>query len=160
MKLCVLKSDFDVLIESCCFHLLTSVWLFETPWPAHTRPPCLRCLPEFSQTCVHWVSDAIKTSYSLSLPSPLALNLSSIRVFSSLTQLFTSGGQSIAASASVLPMNIRGWFPLGLTGLISLLSKELSRVFSSIVIWTHQFFAAQSSLWSNSHIHTWLLKKL
>ena len=75
--------------------------------------------------------------------------------------LFASSGQSIGAwsSASVLPMNIRGWFPLGLTGLISLLSKELSRVFSSIVIWTHQFFAAQSSLWSNSHIHTWLLEK-
>ena len=72
---------------------------------------------------------------------------------------FTSGGQSIASvSASVLPMNIQGWFPLGLTGLIPLLSKGLSRVFSS-TIWKHQFFGAQPSLQSSCHIHTWLLGK-
>ena len=73
----------------------------------------------------------------------------------------TSGGQSIWASvsASVLPMNIQGWFSLGLTGLISLLSKGLSRVFSSTVVQKHQFFGAQPSLWSNSHIHTWLQEK-
>ena len=65
-----------------------------------------------------------------------------------------------SASASVLPMNIQGWFPLGLTGLISLLSKGLSRFFSSTTIWKHQFFGAQPSLWSYSHIHTWLLEKL
>ena len=58
------------------------------------------------------------------------------------------------ASASVLPMNIQGWLPLGLTGLISLLSKGLSRVFSSTTIQKHQFFVSQPSLWSNSHIHT------
>ena len=75
------------------------------------------------------------------------------------SQLFTSGGQSIGASASVLPMNIQGWFPLGLTGLISLLSKGLSRMFSSTIVWKHQFFAAQPSLWSSCHIHTWLLEK-
>ena len=65
--------------------------------------------------------------------------------------LFTSDGQSTGASvsASVLPMNIQGWFPLGLTGLISLLSKGLSRVFSSMTVWKHQFFSAQPSLWSN-----------
>ena len=75
--------------------------------------------------------------------------------------LFASGGQSIGASAlaSVLPMNIKGWFPLGLTGWISLQSKGLSRIFSSTTVWKHQFFGAQSSLWSNSHICTWLLKK-
>ena len=75
--------------------------------------------------------------------------------------LFTSGSQStgVSASASVLPMNIQGWFPLGLTGLISLLSKGLARVFSSNTIWKHQFFGVQSSLWFNSHICTWLLKK-
>ena len=75
--------------------------------------------------------------------------------------LFASGGQSIGvlASASVLSMNIQSWFPLGFTGLISLLSKGLSRVFSSIVIWKHQFFSTQPFLWSNSHIHEWLLKK-
>ena len=57
-------------------------------------------------------------------------------------------------------MNIRGWFPLGLTGLSSLLSKGLLRVFSTTTIQKHQFFSAQPSLWSNSHIHTWLLEKL
>ena len=77
------------------------------------------------------------------------------------SQLFASGGQSIgaSASASVLPINIKDWFPLGLTGLMSLLSKGLSRVFSSTRIWKHQVFSAQPYLWSNSHIHTWLLKK-
>ena len=63
---------------------------------------------------------------------------------------FTSGGQSIWVSASVLPMNIQGWFPLGLTGLISLLSKGLWRIFSSTTIRKHQFFSAQPSWWSNS----------
>ena len=74
---------------------------------------------------------------------------------------FASGSQSIGASAlaPVLPMNIQGWFSLGLTGLISLLSKELSRVFSSTTVWKHQFCSAQLSLWSNSHIHAWLLEK-
>ena len=75
--------------------------------------------------------------------------------------LFASGGQRIRASAlaSVLPMNIQDWFLLRLTGLISLLSKGLSRVFSSTTIQKHQFFSAQSSLWSYSHICTWLLEK-
>ena len=78
-----------------------------------------------------------------------------------MSQLFTLGGQSIgiSASASVLPMNIQGWFPLGLTGWISLLSKGLSRVFSNTTIQKHQSFSAQPSLWSRSHIHTWLLDK-
>ena len=75
--------------------------------------------------------------------------------------LFTSGGQSTGASgsASVLPMNIQGWFPLERTGWISLQSKGLSRVFSSIRVWKHQFFGAQLYLWPNSHIHMWLLEK-
>ena len=72
-----------------------------------------------------------------------------------MSHLFESGGQSIGASASVLPMNIQGWFPLGLIGLISLLSKGLSRVFSTTIVWKHQFFSAQPSLWSSSHIRTW-----
>ena len=75
--------------------------------------------------------------------------------------LFMSGSQSTGASASgsVLPVNIQDWFPLGLMGLISLLSKGLSRVFSNTTIQKHQFFSAQPSLQSNSHIHTWLLEK-
>ena len=74
---------------------------------------------------------------------------------------FILGGQSIgaSASASVLSMNIHVWFPLRLTGLISLLSKWLSRVFSSTTVWKHQFFGAQLSLWSSPHIPTWLLGK-
>ena len=100
-------------------------------------------------------------------------NLSSVVPFSSCPQslpasgffpmshLFASGGQVIGASdsAPVLPMNIQGWFPLGFTGFISLQSKGLSRVFSRTIIQKHQFFGAQLSSQSNSHIHTWLLGK-
>ena len=76
-------------------------------------------------------------------------------------RVFASSGQSIgaSASASVLPMNSPGRFPLGLTGLISLQSKGLSRVFSNTTIWKPYFFSTQPSLWSNSHMHTWLLEK-
>ena len=78
-----------------------------------------------------------------------------------MSQLFASGGQSIgvSASTSVLPMNIEDWSPLGWTGWISLQSKGLTRVFSNITVQKHQFFGAQLSLWSDSHIHTWLLEK-
>ena len=84
----------------------------------------------------------------------------SIRVFFNELALHI-GGQNIGASAStsVLPMNIQDWFALGLTGFISLLSKRFLKVFSSTTIWEHQFFSPQHSLWSNSHIHTWLLEK-
>ena len=84
-----------------------------------------------------------------------ALNLSQNQGLFQWVIFFTSDGQSTgaSASASVLPMNIQGCFPLGLTGLISLQSKGLSRVFSSTTIQEHQFYGAQSSLWSNSHIH-------
>ena len=78
-----------------------------------------------------------------------------------MSRLFASCGQSSGASASVsvLPVNIQGWFPLGLTDLISLLSKGLSGVFYSTTAQKHQFFGAQPSLWSSSHIHTWLLER-
>ena len=123
--------------------------------------PVLHCLPEFAKAWVHWVHDAIPLSHSLSPLSP-ALNLFEHQgLFQWKRQLFVSGGQSIGVSAwaSVLPMNIQGWFPLGWTGLISLLSKGLSRVFASIVFQKHKFFGALPSLWSSSHIHTWLLEK-
>ena len=83
----------------------------------------------------------------------LPLVFPSIRSFL-MSQLFASGSQSIGASASVLPVNIQDWFPFGLTGLISLQFKGLSRVFSNTTVQKHQFFGAQSSSWSNSHIHT------
>ena len=78
-----------------------------------------------------------------------------------LKRLSSSSSPSIGtlASASDLPMNIQCWFPLGLTGLISLLSKELSRVFSSTTVWKHQSFGAQPFLWFSSHFCTWLLEK-
>ena len=90
-------------------------------------------LPEFAQTHVHWVSDAIKPSHPLSLPSPPALNLFQNQGLFQWVGSSYHGGQSIGASpsASVFPMNIQDWFPLGLAGLISLASNGLSRVFSS-----------------------------
>ena len=123
---------------------------------------------QLAQTHAHWVGDAIQPlSFSVTLCSPPS---SSVTPFSCpqscpasgafpMSQLFASGGQSIGASASVLPINIYGWFPLGLTGLISLLSKGSSRVLSNTTVWKHQFFGAQFSLWSSSHICTWLLEK-
>ena len=83
----------------------------------------------------------------------------SIRVFSNELALHNRWPKYWSFS-SVLPVSIQCWFPLALTGLISLLSKGLSRVFSSTTLWKHQFFVAQSSLCSNSHICTWLLRKL
>ena len=86
---------------------------------------------------------------------------SSIRVF--IFQCVNSSHQvtsyGVLVSESVLPLNFQDWFPLGLTDLISLQSKGLSRVFSNTTVQKHQFFSAQLSLWSNSHIHTWLLEK-
>ena len=97
-------------------------------------------LPELAQTHVHWVSDAIQPPHPLSSPS-LAFSLSQHQGLP-MSQFFASGGQIIeaSASASVLPRSIQGWFPLGLTGLISLQSKGLSRVFSNTTIQKHQFF--------------------
>ena len=114
-------------------------------------------LLEFTKTHVHWVSDAIQQSHPLSSLSP-HFSLSQHQGLQ-MSQFFESGGQSIgvSASASVLPMNIQDWFPLGWTGWISLQSKGLSRVFSKTTVQKHQFFSARLSLWSKSHIHTWLL---
>ena len=117
--------------------------------------------PESTQTYIHRVGNTIQPSHPLSSPFPPTLNLSQHQVFFPICQLFASGGQNIgaSASASVLPMNIQDWFPLAWTGLISLQSKGLSRVFSSTTVQKHQFFSAQPSLWSNCHICTWLLEK-
>ena len=111
--------------------------------------PVLHYLSEFAQIHVHWVGDAIQTSNPLSLPSPPALDLSQHQFFfffSPVSQLFTSGRQSIGTSASVLEINIQGWFSLGLIGLISLQPRRLSKVFSSTTIQNHHFFSTQLSL--------------
>ena len=118
-------------------------------------------LLEFAQVHVHWISDAIQPSLSVSIffclqPFPASGSFP-------VSQLFASGGQSIGASVPVLAMSIQIWFPLRLTGFISLLSKGLSRVFSRTTVQNHkffsQFFIAQPSLWFSSHIHTWLLER-
>ena len=107
-------------------------------------------LPKLTQIHVHRVSDAIQPLHPLSSPSPPAFNLSILAASGSflMNQFFTSDGQSIgvSASASVLPMNLQGWFPLEWTGWISLQSKTLSRVFSNNTVWKHQFFGVPLSL--------------
>ena len=95
-------------------------------------------------------SDAIFSSFPQPFPASGSIPMK---------RLATSDGQSTRASASGLPMNIQNWFLLGLTGLISLLSKGFSKVFCSTTIQKHQFSNTQPSLWSNSHIHIWLLEK-
>ena len=117
-------------------------------------------LPEFTQTHVHWVGDAIQLSHPLSSPSPPAPKPSQHQSFP-MSQLFAWGGQStgVSASASLLPKKSQGWSPSEWTGWISLQSKGLSRVFSDTTVQKHQFFSTQLSSQSNSHIHTWSLEK-
>ena len=113
-------------------------------------------LPEPIQTHVHLVGEAIQPYHPLSSPSPPVISLSQ---YQGLFKWVSCSHQVATASASVLTMNIQDWFPIGLTGLISLQSKQLWRVFSNTTVPKHQFFGAQLSLWSNSHTHTWLLEK-
>ena len=133
-------------------------------WPhglQHARLPCPSPTPRAcSNSCPsgQWCHPTISSSV---VPFPSCLQSSSASGSFPMNWLFTSGDQSIGASdlASVLPMTIQDWFPLGLTGWISLQSKGLSRVFSNTTVQKHQFFNSKLSLWSNSHIHTWLLEK-
>ena len=143
----------------CCCLVAQSRWLFVTLWTAahqaslfitipricsNSCPLSQWCHPSISSSVVHFSSCFQSFPASGSFP---------------VSQLFTSRGQSIGASASVLPVNIKGWFLSGLTGSISLQSKGLSRVFSNTTVQKHQFFSAQPSLWSSSYIRTWLLEK-
>ena len=129
----------------------------DSSWPhglQHTRLPCPSSSPWVCpRSCpLSWWCHSTISFCLQSFPASGSFSMS---------WFFASGGQSIGASASVsiLPMNIQGWFPLRLTGLISLLSKALSRVFSSTTVWKHLFFGTLPSLWSNSHICIWLLEK-
>ena len=117
-------------------------------------------LPESTQTHVHRVGDAIQPSHPLSSPSPPASNPSQHQSFP-MSQLFAWGGQSIGVSAlaSALSKNTQDRSPFQRTGWISLQSKGLSGVFSNTTVQKHQFFSAQLSSQSNSHIHTWPLEK-
>ena len=163
MNVWILHSLFYVvgIIYCCCLvsrSCLTLCYPVDWSKPASST---LHCLLEFSKTHVHRFSDAIQSSHLLLPTSPTAFCLSRHQ------RLFQWIGSShhlakfleLQLLASVLPMNIRGWFPLGLTYLISLQSKRLSRIFSNTTVQQHQFFSTQPSLWSNSHIHIWLLEK-
>ena len=127
----------------------------------HARPPCPSPAPRvYSNPCPssRWCHPAISSSVVPFSSCPQSLPASGSFPIS---QLFSSGGQSIgvSASASVLPMNTQDWSPLGWTGWTPLQSKGLSRVFSNTTVQKHQFFGAQLSSQSNSHIQTWPLKK-
>ena len=114
--------------------------------PQHARPPCLSLSPRVCSDSwpLSWWSHPTTSSFVI----PFSSSPQSFQASGSfpMNWLFASGNQSIRASASVLPMNVQGWFPLGLTGLTSLLSKRLSRLFSSIMVQRHQFFGTQSSI--------------
>ena len=123
------------------------------PCPSPTSGSCSNSCP-----LSWWWHPTISSSV---IPLSSCLQFFSASGCFQMSQLFTSGGQSIgaSASASILPVSIQDWFPLGLTGWISLQSKGLSRAFSNTTIQKHQFFGSQPSFWSNSHIYTWLLQK-
>ena len=155
-KFSTLAGTCVVIVQS-----LSCVRLFASPWTAACQASLsftisVSLLKDMSIESVMPCNDLILclplSSCSQSFPG-----LGSFLI----SQLFASGGQSLGASAPVLvlPMNVQRRFPLELTGLISSLSKGLSRVYSSITVWKHQFFNTQPSLWSTSHIHTWLLGK-
>ena len=126
----------------------------------HARPPCTSPTPRVHPSSCpssRWCHPAISSSVvpfscPQSLPPSESLPMS---------QLFAWGGQStgVSASASVLPKNTQDWSPLGWTGWISLKSKGVTSIFSNTTVQKHQFFGAQPSSQSNSHIHTWLLEK-
>ena len=137
---------------------LSRVWVFATHELQQTRTPCPSPPPRIHPNpcpSSRWCHPAISSSVVSFSSCPQSFQASGSFQMS---QLFTSGGQSIGASAStsVPPMNTQDWSPLGWTGWISLQSKELSRVFSNTTVQKHQFFGIQFSLQSNSHIHTWL----
>ena len=140
---------------------LSHVSLFATLWTTtHQASLYIPTSRGYTNSCPShwWCHPNISPSFV-----PFSSRLQSCPALGSfpMIQFFTLGGQSIgvSASTSVIPMNIQDWFPLGLTGLISLQSKGLSRGFSNTTVQKHQFFSAQLSSPSNSHIHTWLLGK-
>ena len=160
-----LKRQFNLFIFKNLSSIQFSCSVVSNPlWPhesQHARPPCPSQTPGvYSNTCPssQWCHPAISSSVVPFSSCPQSLPASGSFPVS---QLFAWGGQSIgvSASASVLPMNTQDWSALGWTGWISLQSQGLSRVFSNTTVQKHQFFSAQLSSQSNSHIHTWPLEK-
>ena len=152
-----MKSD-----QIISYQWLSRVWLFVNQELQHARPPCLSPTPGVHPNpCAlsWWCHPAISSSVVSFSSCPQSFP--ALGSFP-LSQLFASGGQSIgvSASTSVLPMNTQDWSLWGWTGWISLQSKGLSRVFSNTTVQKHQFFSAQLSSQSNSHIHTWPQEKL
>ena len=144
----------------CCCSVTQSCPTLPPHRLQHSRDPCPSISPRAcSNSCLlsKWCHPTISSSII-----PFSTCLQSFPAAGSflMSQLLTSGGQSIGPSASVLPMNIQDWFPSVLIGWISLQSKGLSRVFSNTTVQKHWFFGTQPSLWSNSHIHTWLLETI
>ena len=144
-----LKNIFKISVSSVAQACLTFCDPMDCSMPGY---PVHHQLPEFAQTHVHRVSDAIWPSHPLLSLFPPAFSLSQHQ---GIFQQVSSSHQvakvlEFQLQPSVLPMNIQDWVPLGLTGLISLQSKELSRVFSNTTVQKHHFFSAQLSLWSNS----------
>ena len=162
LELVLMNSTYG-FIHFSSVHFSRSV-VTDSLWPhesQHTRPPCPSPTPGvYSNSCPlsRWCHPTISSSVI-----PFSSCLQSFPPSGSfqMSQLFASGGQSIgvSASTSVLPMNTQDWFLLGCTGWISLQFKGLSRVFSNTTVQKHQFFSAQLSSQSNSHIHTWPLEK-
>ena len=146
---------------NCCSVTQSSLNCLRPHGQQHTRLPCPSPSPRpCSNSCpLSWWCHSTISSSVVSSSSHLQSFPASGSFL--MSQLFASHGWSIgvSASASVLPMNIQDWFRLGLTGLIFLQSKGLWRVFSNTTAQKHQFFSAQPSIWSNSHIHIWLLEK-
>ena len=139
------------LIDLSSVQLLSCVQHFATPWTAACHASLSFTICQACSTHFHQVGDAIQPSHLLLSPSPPFPASGSFPM----SQFFTSGSQSIGVSASsVLPMNTQNRSPLEWTGLISLQSKGLSRVFFNTTVQKHQFFGAQLSLQPNSHIHT------
>ena len=145
------------LFELCSVQWLSYVWLFATPWTAACQASSSITR---SQVKLMSIKSVIASNHFI-LCCPLLLLPSVFSRSFPMSQFFSSDGQSIGISALalVLPMNIQDWFPLGWTGWTSLQPTGLSRAFSNNTVQKHQFFSAQFSLWSNSHIRTWLLDK-
>ena len=145
---------FLVLIQS--LNCVWSLWPHELQHPRLTSPSLFPWVCSNSYTLSQWCHPTISSSVVPFSSCPQSFPASGSFPMS---QFFILGGQSIGASAPVLPINIQDWFPLGLTDLISLLSRGPSRIFSNTAVWKHQFFGPQPSLWPNSHMPTWILEK-
>ena len=153
--------SFAIVIQ---FSLVQSLSHVQPHGLQHVRPPCPSPTPRaYSNSCPlsQWCHSTISSSVV-----PFSSQSSPLQSYSAsgsfqMSSLFTPGSQSIgvSVSASVLPMNTQDLSTSGWTGWICLQSKGLSRVFSNTTVQKHQFFSAQLSLWSNSHIHTWPLEK-